>query len=162
MLKYVDYDIVFDEVPDEVALAVSLSLCPNHCEGCHSPHLRQDIGEELTLERLASIIRCYRSGITCLCLMGGDGDTRSLEQLARSLRTSFPTLRLAWYSGRQQLPTSMDVTVWDYVKLGPYISKLGPLTSPITNQRLYRICPDATLDDLTPRFWRNKAPESKE
>ncbi|MBR4337970.1 MAG: anaerobic ribonucleoside-triphosphate reductase activating protein [Bacteroidaceae bacterium] len=161
MLKYVDYDIVFDEVPDEVALAVSLSLCPNHCEGCHSPYLRQDIGEELTLERLASIIRCYRSGITCLCLMGGDGDTHSLEQLARSLRTAFPTLRLAWYSGRQQLPESMDVTIWDYVKLGPYIPKLGPLTSPTTNQRLYRILSDSTLDDLTPRFWRDKTSNGK-
>ncbi len=154
MLKYADYDIVFDEVPDEVTLAVSLSLCPNRCEGCHSPHLRENIGEELTLERLATLVRRYRSGITCLCLMGGDGDTKSLEQLACTLRTAFPTLRLAWYSGRQQLPEGMDVTVWDYVKLGPYMPKLGPLTSPTTNQRLYRIHPDATFDDLTPRFWK--------
>ena len=154
MLKFTDYDVVFDEVPDEVTLAVSLSLCPNHCDGCHSPHLRGDIGEELTLERLAGIIRCYRSGITCLCLMGGDGDTKSLEQLARSLRTAFPTLRLAWYSGRQQLPEGMDVNVWDYVKLGPYIAERGPLKSRATNQRLYRVLPDAKLDDITFRFWK--------
>ena len=154
MLKYTDYDIVFDEVPDEVALAVSLSLCPNHCEGCHSPHLREDIGEELTLERVADLVRRYRSGITCLCLMGGDGDTAALGDLVQQLRTVFPTLRLAWYSGRQQLPDSMDVSIWDYVKLGPYIPSLGPLKSPNTNQRLYRILPDATLEDLTPRFWR--------
>jgi len=154
MLKFTDYDIVFDEVPDEVTLAVSLSLCPNRCEGCHSPHLRKDIGDELTLERLAAIIRLYRSGITCLCLMGGDGDTKSLELLARALRTAYSTLRLAWYSGREHLPEGMDVTVWDYVKLGPYVPGLGPLTSRTTNQRLYRICPDASLDDLTPRFWR--------
>ena len=154
MLKYVDYDIVFDEVPDEVVLAVSLSLCPNRCEGCHSPHLREDIGEELTLERLASIIRIYRSGITCLCLMGGDGDTKTLELLARSLRTAFPTLRLAWYSGRQQLPERMDVSVWDYVKLGPYIPTRGSLKSPTTNQRLFRVLSDTTLEDLTFRFWK--------
>lgn len=154
MLKYVDYDIVFDEVPDEVALAVSLSLCPNRCEGCHSPHLREDIGEELTLERLASIIRIYRSGITCLCLMGGDGDTKTLELLARSLRTAFPTLRLAWYSGRQQLPEGMDVSVWDYVKLGPYIPTRGSLKNPTTNQRLFRVLSDTTLEDLTFRFWK--------
>ena len=154
MLKYVDYDIVFDEVPDEVALAVSLSLCPNRCEGCHSPHLREDIGEELTLERLAHIIRFYRSGITCLCLMGGDGDTKSLELLARSLRTTFPSLRLAWYSGRQKFPEGMDISVWDYVKLGPYIAERGPLKSSTTNQRLYHILPDTSLEDLTPRFWK--------
>ena len=48
MLKYVNYDIVFQEFPDEVTLAINLSLCPNGCPGCHSAYLKDDIGEELT------------------------------------------------------------------------------------------------------------------
>ena len=48
MLKYTTYDIVFQEFPDEVTLAVNLSLCPNGCPGCHSSYLQGDLGEELT------------------------------------------------------------------------------------------------------------------
>ena len=47
MLKYVGYDIVFQEIPDQVTLAINLSLCPNHCVGCHSPYLRNDVGNVL-------------------------------------------------------------------------------------------------------------------
>ena len=55
MLKYAGYDIVFQEIPDEVTLALNLSGCPNGCPGCHSPHLQRDEGKALTpgaLERL--------------------------------------------------------------------------------------------------------------
>ena len=45
MLKYVDYDIAFQEIPDEVTLAINLSNCP-HRAGCHSPHC-DDIGKNL-------------------------------------------------------------------------------------------------------------------
>ena len=51
MLKYYNYDIVFQEYPDEVTLAINLTLCPNRCVGCHSAFLRDDIGEELSPER---------------------------------------------------------------------------------------------------------------
>ena len=50
MLRYVDYDIVFQEIPDEVTLAINLSNCPNRCKGCHSPHLLENVGESLTEE----------------------------------------------------------------------------------------------------------------
>ena len=43
MLKYVNCDIVFQEVPNEVALAINISGCPCHCPGCHSPYLWQDV-----------------------------------------------------------------------------------------------------------------------
>lgn len=39
MLKYVNTDIVFQEFPDEVTLAINLSNCPCHCPGCHSSYL---------------------------------------------------------------------------------------------------------------------------
>ena len=44
MLKYVNYDIVFQEFPDEVTLAINLSLCPVCCPGCHSQFLQTDVG----------------------------------------------------------------------------------------------------------------------
>ena len=38
MLKYANFDIVFQEVPDEVTLAINISNCPNQCVGCHSKY----------------------------------------------------------------------------------------------------------------------------
>lgn len=44
MLTYVNHDIVFQEFPDEVTLAINLSRCPPRCPGCHRPYLKQDAG----------------------------------------------------------------------------------------------------------------------
>ena len=71
-LKYTDYDIVFQEIPNEVTLAINLSRCPNRCEGCHSAYLMNDVGEQLTLEVIDSLYEKYGSSITCIWFMGGD------------------------------------------------------------------------------------------
>ena len=39
MLKYANFDIVFQEVPEEVTLAINISNCPNQCPGCHSKNV---------------------------------------------------------------------------------------------------------------------------
>ena len=52
MLKYVDTKVTFAEVPDEISLCINISNCPNHCEGCHSPYLAEDIGTELTKDEI--------------------------------------------------------------------------------------------------------------
>ena len=63
MLKYVNHDIVFQEFPDEVTLAVNLSRCPCACPGCHSTYLWGDNGEELTEERIPI---CTPAGIAAV------------------------------------------------------------------------------------------------
>lgn len=82
MLRYADYDIVFQEIPDEVTLAINLSNCPNHCKGCHSAYLMEDIGEPLTEESLSTLLGKYGKAITCVCFMGGDASPAEVEQLA--------------------------------------------------------------------------------
>ena len=74
MLRYVDYDIVFQEIPDEVTLAINLSNCPNRCKGCHSPHLLENVGESLTEESLGHLLQKYGKAVTCVCFMGGDAE----------------------------------------------------------------------------------------
>lgn len=152
MLRYADYDIVFQEIPDEVTLAVNLSGCPNRCAGCHSPQLQQQIGEELTEEVLRALLSRYRTSVTCVCLMGGDGDPQAIARLADFLRAEYPGLHTGWYSGRGVLPKGFPAEVLDYLKLGPYVEALGGLKSPATNQRLYRMEPHGTCTDLTERF----------
>lgn len=152
MLRYADYDIVFQEIPDEVTLAVNLSACPNRCPGCHSPQLQQPVGEELTESVLRNLLARYGGSVTCVCLMGGDGDPQAVARMAGFLRAEFPEMRTGWYSGQSALPEGFPARLLDYLKLGPYVASRGGLRSSATNQRFYRIAPDGTFTDLTARF----------
>ena len=150
MLKYHNYDIVFQEIPDEVTLAVNLTNCPHRCVGCHSPHLREDIGEVLNEKAMDSLLKKYGKQITCVCFMGGDGQAQDVETMARHLR-QHSSLKVAWYSGNTTLPRNAQL--FDYVKIGGYQANLGGLRSRTTNQRLYRYVNGKTVD-ITERFWR--------
>ena len=152
MLKYYNFDIVFQEIPDEVTLAVNLTGCPVHCPGCHSPHLWEDIGERLDEAKLRSMYAEYTGEVTCICLMGGDGDPAEVARLCSFIKEEMG-LRSAWWSGRDYLPSADALEPFDYIKTGPYVASLGGLKSRTTNQRLYRIREDS-LEDITSRFWR--------
>lgn len=153
MLHYANNDIVFQEFPDEVTLAVNLTGCPCRCPGCHSEYLWADTGEALTEARLLELVDYYGSTITCVGLMGGDAEPLEVLRLLAMLRRERPHLRTGWYSGRQELPKGFaDYPAPDYVKLGPWRQELGPLSSPTTNQRMYRYNADGTHEDITTRF----------
>lgn len=152
MMKLASFDIVFQEVPDEVTLALNISGCPNRCPGCHSPHLREDIGELMTEELIDALLGRYASA-TCVAFMGGDQDLAEVLGWARFIHLRH--LKTAWYSGRQQLPKNIDesdvLDALDYLKLGPYDQSKGGLKSPTTNQRFYRRQADG-WEDITYRF----------
>lgn len=151
MLKYVDTKIVFQEIPDEVTLAINISNCPCQCKGCHSSYLAQDIGTELTFNEVRKLIK-KNSGISCIAFMGGDSEPKRINALA-SFVTNHYQLKVAWYSGRQELSKDIELRNFDYIKLGPYIEELGPLSSRTTNQRFYRV-EKGVLTDITNKFWK--------
>lgn len=153
-MKFTEYEIVLSEIPDEITLAINISNCPYHCEGCHSPHLWKDIGMELTPVMLYQIIK-RNAGITCVCFMGGD--IKDVIPRSKWIHEIFPYLKTGWYTGSQILPIyEHDL---NYIKIGRYIKELGPLNSPTTNQRLYKI--DKLdkgfkgMQNITPRLWKN-------
>ena len=160
MLKYVNTEITFSEVPDEITLCINISNCSCHCKGCHSPYLAEDIGEELNSHSLQELIKA-NEGITCICFMGGDSNPQDIDSLAQWLKIYFP-YKVAWYSGRQELSSDINLQWFDFVKLGPYIEELGPLNSKTTNQRMYKVVytyyDDGTsgyeLEDITNKFWK--------
>ena len=154
MLKYVNTGIVFQEIPDEVTLAINISNCPCRCPGCHSRYLWEDLGLPLDTAAIDDFVEQYGTDITCIAFMGGDGDPRGVGQLAEYIHEEHPQFHVAWYSGRIRIPSVVSVTNFDYIKIGPYIRHLGPLKEPTTNQRLYRIQPDGQMVDITERFWR--------
>ena len=154
MLKYVDTLVSFQEIPDEISLCINISNCPNNCPGCHSAYLKDDIGTPLTYTELMRILKDIR-GITCVCFMGGDKEPWEIQRLAQFVKEK--GLKVAWYSGKQELHEDICLANFDYVKLGPYIEELGPLTSSTTNQVMYKI--DHLADkpfvvDITSRFWK--------
>ena len=148
MLKCYNYDIVCQEVPDEITLAVNISCCPNRCKGCHSPWLLEDKGEPMTEDMLDSLIGKYQSAITCFCFMGGDAQPLEVMRLAKWIKTKWPHIKTAWYSGKAELPEGFDVMSMNFIKLGSYIKELGGLKSPTTNQKLYRIGQDGSFSEM--------------
>lgn len=159
-MKYVDAKVVFAEVPDEVTLAVNISNCPCHCKGCHSSYLAEDIGKPLNWDSLNALIY-INTGISCVAFMGGDNDPKAVSRLAEKVKSL--GLKTAWYSGRQELSKDVNLENFDYVKLGPYIKDKGPLNSPTTNQRFYKIIhtsvPSTLLVDQTHLFWKKDSSE---
>ena len=63
MLRLASFDVVFQEIPGEVTLALNLSGCPNRCAGCHSPHLWEEVGEPLDDNLLNSLLSGYGNAI---------------------------------------------------------------------------------------------------
>jgi anaerobic ribonucleoside-triphosphate reductase activating protein len=156
MLRYANFDIVFQEIPGEVTLAVNLANCPNRCKGCHSPHLQEDAGETLDESLLSAWLEKYGNAITCLCFMGGDAEPHEVCRLAGFVRRQKnENIKTGWYSGKAALPAGISPSNFDYIKLGAYIEDLGGLNVPTTNQRFYRI-ENGIMIDKTYSFHKHK------
>ena len=170
MLKYTDAEVVFEEIPDEVTLAINVSNCPHHCPGCHSPYLRENIGEDLYGDILVDLVT-KNNGITCILFMGEGKDEEALFNLIHLIRHLWGRrMKIGLYTGSDNVSPFLWENL-DYIKLGPYIDELGPLNKKTTNQRLYKYKLDWDFEedsgvvvngihhprwfDITNRFWRD-------
>ena len=99
----------------------------------------------MTEDFLTSLIGKYSGAITCFCFMGGDAEPFEIMRIAKWLKTRWPDIKTAWYSGKEKVPEGFEVTVLDFLKLGPYVEALGGLKSPTTNQALYKISLDGSM-----------------
>lgn len=149
MLKYVNTGVVFQEIPDEITLAINLSNCPCRCPGCHSMYLWEDVGKPLTEQSLDELLRGMKRDITCVAFMGGDAEPEEVNRLACYLHCHYPAYKVAWYSGRIRVPAVVNREDFDYIKTGPYIRHLGGLRSEKTNQRLYKRTSAHEFTDIT-------------
>lgn len=146
MLRYVSFDIVFQEIPHEVSLAINISGCPNRCGGCHSPWLWEQVGDPLDEPSLETMLDRYGSSVTSVCFMGGDADPKSIDRLAAFIKQRYERLKTAWYSGRDHLPENIALDNFNFIKLGRYNETLGGLKSPNTNQRFYSVEKGRVID----------------
>ena len=142
--------VVFQECPGEVALAFSCYGCPLACEGCHSPELWcASNGQPLSDQQFQAWLDCYQGLITAVVFFGGEWAVFNLQQklkIARHYR-----IKTCLYSGLKHISCHLRPYL-DFVKLGPWISALGGLDNPKTNQRYYQLTNGEISADLTSLF----------
>lgn len=160
MVKYYNAMVVFEEIPDEITLAINITNCPCHCKGCHSEFLWEDKGILLTSEELDLLID-KNDGITTVCFMGGDAEPEVINVLAEYVH-EIRHLKVGWYSGRDSYYKNINLNYFDYIKLGHYDEDLGGLNKETTNQRLFKITHEKledgvkklSFEDITSKFWK--------
>ena len=150
MIKYTSAEIVMQEIPNEVSLALNISNCQNNCVGCHSTFLQQDIGKILDVLNLDDDIKKYLPFVTNILFLGEGKDQQTLLESAVYFKNILKK-KVSLYSGRIQVE-DIIYNIFDYVKVGPYIEKFGPLNKNTTNQRLYKITGNKK-EDITYMFW---------
>ena len=151
MIKYYNAMVVFEEIPDEITLAINITNCPCKCHGCHSKFLWDDVGSLLTTNELDGLIE-KNDGITSVCFMGGDRNPELISALAEYVH-EVKHLKVGWYSGLDELSDKINLKWFNYIKIGHYDEKMGPLNKNTTNQRFYKVNGDK-LDDITKKFWK--------
>lgn len=154
MVKYKDYHIVFQEIPNRVSLAFNITNCQNKCIGCHSPELRGNLGEELTAEKIITIVK-NNYGVDCVLFMGEGNDIETLKKIALDVKTILG-IKVAIYSGRDKVE-DVFFDIFDYIKVGSYKAKYGPLNKRTTNQHLFMVEYNKNgtkeIKDITNLFW---------
>ena len=130
-MKYYNYNIVLQEVPNEVSLSLSITGCQLGCDGCHSPFLWKDKGDHLTPGVLENIINKYTGMISCVLFLGGEWDEKELIELLKLSKKM--GLKTCLYTGLDQVNSDILINL-DYIKYGRWIKELGGLESKITNQ----------------------------
>jgi len=126
--------IVMQEIPGEISLALSISGCPLRCPGCHSAFTWDaEYGDRLNEFSLQRMLDKYEGMISCVLFYGGEWEPDSLIHLLSMVRNR--GLLTALYSGHEQVDDEI-LACLDFLKLGRYIADRGGLESTQTNQRL--------------------------
>ena len=145
--------ITTQDVPDELALAISLSGCPIHCKGCHSTFTWDPFFGELLTDDMFRNIIVKNKYASCVLFYGGEWQLERLLELidiAKEYR-----LKVCLYTGLEL--EKVDETLinsLDYLKVGPYIEQLGGLNKKTTNQKMYKI-ENGKLIDITNKFYQS-------
>lgn len=145
-LKYLYSEVTLQEVPDEIALTLSVTGCPRQCKNCHSPELRKNKGSYLLYDLKYLIV--LNPEITCVCFMGGDHNKIELQRCASLCKRH--GIKTCLYSGsddKRRLIRDYR-RYFDYIKVGSYKEELGGIDKPTSNQRMYK----KTLKGL---WWRD-------
>jgi anaerobic ribonucleoside-triphosphate reductase activating protein len=136
-MKYWQHTIVFQEMPKDVALAFELTNCPFRCDGCHSPHLQEDNGYELTVDVFKNILNKYVGLVTAVLFLGSaynDVDRDLLMQMLDYAKTM--NMKTCIWTGEEDVCPAIKDRL-DFLKVGQYRKDLGGISDKNTNQRYF-------------------------
>lgn len=138
LLRYVNYSVVCQEVPNEISLVINITECPHHCDGCHSDYLSESVGNYVN-DDLPKLLEKYDGMITCVCFMGGDQHINNLNEWLCKIKNVYG-LKTCVYSGADNKDIFKDSLEYlDYLKIGHYDKKMGGLDCKDTNQVFYKV-----------------------
>ena len=153
-----DFQITTQDVPDELALAISISGCQLHCPHCHSAFTWDPkFGEILTDELMETLIKKNKYA-SCVLFYGGEWQLERLLELIQIAKNH--NLKVCLYTGlildeiKATKPKLLEVL--DYIKVGRYIEELGGLYKKTTNQKFFKIENGGkNLIDWTGKFFQS-------
>ncbi|MEQ3657794.1 MAG: anaerobic ribonucleoside-triphosphate reductase activating protein [Glaciecola sp.] len=125
--------VLFQEVPDEVSLAFTITGCKLKCSGCHSQDTWDaKLGSHLSNNKFQAYIDEYKSFITCILFFGGEWSPNILIEKLIIARDQ--QLKTCLYTGLPKVSQKLQQHL-SFLKTGQWKKNLGGLDSPLTNQR---------------------------
>ncbi len=124
--------VLFQEVPDEVSLAFTMTGCPLRCSGCHSKDTwNPKRGRALSDKGFADYLEQYAECVTCVLFFGGEWNISALTAKLKHARAA--GLKTCLYTGLDVVPETLKSHL-TYLKTGPWLRHRGGLDQPHTNQ----------------------------
>ena len=86
---------------------------------------------------------------------GTGGHINPAIAVANMMKQRYPDCKILFIGATGRMEEKLvpkagfDLKCLDYIKLGPYIESLGGLKSPLTNQALYSVRPDGSLEKIS-------------
>lgn len=129
--------ILFQEVPDEVSLAYTVTGCRLKCNGCHSEDSWDATsGSPLSEKIFIKDLKRYEGLVTCVLFFGGEWQAEALiEKLMIARKHS---LKTCLYTGLPKISQQI-VQHLTYLKTGRWNASLGGLSSQTTNQKFINV-----------------------
>lgn len=129
--------ICFQEVPDEVSLAFTITGCPLRCQGCHSQDTWDpQTGIQLNNDNFQQYLVRYQGLVSCVLFFGGEWNTPALqEKLSLAKKQG---LKTCLYTGKTKVSQHLLAQL-DYLKTGAWQPNHGGLEKETTNQRFIEL-----------------------
>ncbi len=145
-MRYYSIDITLQEVPGEISISFSICGCNIQCKGCHSPFLwKEDNGYLLDEKTFISTLKKYLGFASCVLFMGGEWHPKDIQNYLKIAQTLGYNTCL--YTGKKSIPKEISKHL-TWLKTGPWVEKLGSLSSPHTNQKFIEVKTQKTLNHL--------------
>lgn len=147
--------IVFQEVPDEISLAFSISGCQIGCKGCHSKETWNPYYGNLFNENdFKKEIEKYKNMVSCILFYGGEWNESLINYILIAKKEDF---KIALYTGMELENIKDDIKKnLNYIKTGKYIQKVGGLKNENTNQNMYILENGKVKEKINYKFQEKK------